>query len=137
MVESITALVVFLFLYTGISKYLEYQAFENTLSNSPLLKLAAAPIAAILPGIEILVVILLVREKTRLFGLITTLLLLSVFTCYIIYMVLFSPYLPCSCGGVISKLSWKAHIYFNLFFILITGVAIDRQYRLNREYTPR
>ncbi|MGN6801262.1 MAG: MauE/DoxX family redox-associated membrane protein [Ginsengibacter sp.] len=46
------------------------------------------------------------------------------FTTYLLYMILTKSTLPCSCGGAIQKLSWRQHIFFNTFFILISIVAI-------------
>jgi hypothetical protein len=34
--------------------------------------------------------------------------------------------LPCQCGGVISKMSWKEHVVFNAFFIVVNGLALKR-----------
>jgi putative oxidoreductase len=33
--------------------------------------------------------------------------------------------LPCSCGGVISSMSWKQHLVFNVHCIAINIVAIN------------
>jgi hypothetical protein len=35
-------------------------------------------------------------------------------------MFLLSPYLPCSCGGLIEALSWRQHIFFNLAVMAIS-----------------
>ncbi|MFX9224384.1 MauE/DoxX family redox-associated membrane protein, partial [Acinetobacter baumannii] len=51
------------------------------------------------------------------------------FTSYISYMVLFIPNLTCSCGGVIKEMSWRQHLGFNLFFIIISIVGILLQQR--------
>ncbi|WP_442892031.1 hypothetical protein [Chryseobacterium sp. VD8] len=32
--------------------------------------------------------------------------------------------MPCSCGGVIKNLTWPQHLIFNLFFVVITSLAI-------------
>lgn len=133
--ETITALIVFLFLYTGISKYYEFASFRNVLSESPLLKIFATGIAVILPGMEIAVVILLAIHRTRYWGLIASTTLLSIFTLYIVYMLFFSSYLPCSCGGVIGKLSWRSHIIFNLCFIILAVIALRNQRKLAAQGT--
>jgi hypothetical protein len=46
-------------------------------------------------------------------------------------MISFDKNLPCSCGGIISKLSWKQHIIFNLFFIVLSVIGIRFQKRMN------
>ena len=122
--EAIVALLVFLFSYTGIDKYWNNGQFRNALLNSILLKQLAQPISLILPGVEIILVIILTIPGTRLFGLKVTIVLLAIFTIYIIYMIMNAPHLPCSCGGIISKLSWKQHIFLNIIFIAFAYVAI-------------
>jgi len=39
-------------------------------------------------------------------------------------MLAFAPKLPCSCGGVIQKMTWGQHVIFNLFFTLLALVGI-------------
>jgi hypothetical protein len=38
-------------------------------------------------------------------------------------------YVPCSCGGVIRKLTWPQHLAFNLFFVAISAIGIILQHR--------
>lgn len=132
-VESITGFLVFLFLYTGISKYLEHGSFVKVLQKSILLGWAAGFIAATLPGFEIALVVLLVIPRTRLVGLWISFYLLLLFAIYLSYMVIFSPKLPCGCGGILTQLSWKGHIFFNLSCALLNWIAIRNQRRLLRE----
>jgi len=127
-IETITAILVFLFLYTALSKYTDLGAFKYSLSQSPLLNKFVGFIAIVLPAAEILTVVFLIIPKTRLKGLYISAGLLSAFTLYLTGMLMFSKDLPCGCGGVISSLSWKQHIFFNLFFILISILGI-RLYR--------
>ena len=49
---------------------------------------------------------------------------MTIFTLYIGYMVAFVPKLPCSCGGIIQKMSWNQHLIFNVGFILLGVYAI-------------
>jgi len=124
--EIASSLLILLFAYTAISKLFNYRAFARTLSESPLIHNGADTIAWLLPATELVVVLLLFFERTRKAGLYASLLLLVLFTLYLLYMVLFVADLPCSCGGVLSKMSWKQHLFFNLFFILINLIAIGR-----------
>jgi len=50
--------------------------------------------------------------------------LMTVFTLYIAYMLLFTPKLPCSCGGVLQQMTWKQHLLFNIGFTLLAAYAI-------------
>jgi hypothetical protein len=47
-------------------------------------------------------------------------------------MLAFDTSLPCSCGGIIAKLSWKEHVVFNLFFIANSVAGIKLQRKINR-----
>ncbi len=112
-----SSLLIVLFAYTATSKLNEYSAFAQTISESPLIHNGADTIAWLLPATELIVVLLLFFERTRRAGLYASLLLLVLFTLYLLYMVLFVADLPCSCGGVLRKMSWQQHVWFNLFFI--------------------
>jgi hypothetical protein len=123
-IQLATSLLILLFAYTAISKLLGYRAFARVLSESPLIHNGADNIAWLLPAAELIVVLLLFFEATRKIGLYASLFLLVMFTLYLLYMVLFADHLPCSCGGVLNKMSWKQHIFFNLSFIGINLIGI-------------
>lgn len=123
-IDIISALLLLLLLYTGISKLVEYEKFRDVLSTSPLLSGFAGIISRLLPVLEIFIAILLFVPATRFVGLISSFVLLLFLTGYLIILVFFAPRLPCNCGGVISSLNWTEHIFFNLFFILIAAVGI-------------
>ena len=119
-----SCLLIFLFTYTAVSKLADYSKFKAVLGESPLIHKGAGTIAWLLPATELIVVLLLFFERTRKAGLYTSLLLLVLFTLYLLYMILFVADLPCSCGGVLSKMSWQQHAWFNLFFIGVNVLAL-------------
>jgi len=123
-IETITVLNIILFLYTGIDKIMDYNIFKEQLAVSPILNFAAKPVALLLPGVELIVVIMLIIPRWRLKGLYTGLTLFVFFTGYIIALFSISKEMPCSCGGVIQLLSWKQHIVFNAAFIGLNLWAI-------------
>src|SRR4051812_47796926 len=108
-IEVISILFMILFLYTGISKLMEYPVFEEQLKES-ILKPIAPFVAWALPVIELVVVLFLLIPNWRLKGLYLSLALMTAFTAYVIGLVSFSHELPCSCGGILQELSWKQHI---------------------------
>jgi putative oxidoreductase len=128
--QLICGLLIFLFVYTASSKLLHFQSFQLVLSRSPLLHNFSRVIAWVLPLGELLISGLLFFEKTRRVGLHASLITLLSFTLYILYMLLFIPRLPCSCGGILQQLTWKQHCFLNLFFIGLSGVGIVIQKRL-------
>lgn len=120
----IACLLIVLFSYTALSKLFHYTFFRMVLGQAPLLKTGAAVTAVLLPLTELFIALLLVFPVTRLRGLYASLALLSLFTAYLLYMIVFAPHLPCSCGGVIGKMSWRQHLVFNGVFIGLTVVGI-------------
>lgn len=121
-----SSLLVLLYSYTAISKFAAYETFKATLRRSPIIDQGADTIAWLLPAAELIVVLLLFFEWTRKAGLYASLMLLVLFTLYLLYMVLFVANLPCSCGGVLSKMSWEEHIWFNVFFVVINLISLGR-----------
>ncbi len=113
-----------LFLYAAISKVLDYETFSVQLAQSPLLSAYAGVIAWAVPGLEILIAILLTIPKYRIPALYAAFTLMVMFTAYIYIILNFSDFVPCSCGGVLEKLSWTQHLFFNIFFIILAGVAV-------------
>jgi uncharacterized membrane protein YphA (DoxX/SURF4 family) len=134
-VEIISVLFIILFLYTGISKLMEYGVFEEQIADSPILKPIAPVIAWGLPLTEFLVTILLIIPRWRLKGLYASLILMIAFTLYIGAIMTFNKELPCSCGGIISELSWQGHLVFNSIFILLafTGVVLEKRIRRSQK----
>lgn len=126
-----SSLLILLFTYTAISKLTDYANFVRFIDESSPIHKGADTIGWLLPVTELVVVLLLFFERTRRAGLYASLLLLVLFTLYLLYMVLFVADLPCSCGGVLRKMSWQQHVWFNLFFILINLIALgpERIYR--------
>lgn len=130
-IELIVALYVVLFLYTGISKVMEYDVFREQMKESRFLEPMASLVARGLPIVEFLLVMMLVVPRWRLKGFYASTGLMIAFTLYIIALMSFNDQLPCSCGGVLAALSWGLHIVFNSVFIIlgIVGVMLERKVR--------
>ncbi|SFD56092.1 hypothetical protein SAMN05518672_102425 [Chitinophaga sp. CF118] len=122
-IDIICALLIFLFIYTGISKLLDYNTFRRQLGQSPFITFYAPLLAWMLPLGEIIIAGMLSFNRTRLSGLYLSFFLLCLFTFYLGAMLQLSYYIPCSCGGVLQSLSWQAHIILNIAFILLAAVG--------------
>ncbi|WP_412468787.1 MauE/DoxX family redox-associated membrane protein [Pedobacter sp. KLB.chiD] len=126
--EITVLLLVVLFLYTGLSKFIDFKGFTRDLNNQPFPNSFTPFLRWAVPLTEIAIVGALIYDKTRLIGLYASLVLMSLFTIYTALVLLHVfAYVPCSCGGVIKHLSWPQHLLFNLFFVLITSIAIKQQ----------
>jgi hypothetical protein len=131
-IEIICSLLVILFVYAGLSKLINITTFKLQLGQSPYLSRFPGFIGLIVPVMELAVAFLLVFKKTRLAGLYFSFFLMLLFTGYIYIMLHFSYYVPCSCGGVLSMMSWEQHLTFNLFFTLIalSGILLFPKSRI-------
>jgi uncharacterized membrane protein YphA (DoxX/SURF4 family) len=129
LVEIIAFLFIILFLYTGISKLMDYSIFKEQIALSPILSPVANWVAVILPGTEIVVSLLLFIPRSRSAGLYASLVLMTLFTGYIVYILIFNDRLPCTCGGVLEALSWKQHLFLNIFLVglALTGIILKRK----------
>lgn len=121
-------LLVILYLYTAVSKLLNYPETALQMSTSPFITHYAHLLAWGIPLLEILVTILLIVDKTRLVGFYAALFLMMLFTGYVFAMMHYSYYLPCSCGGILSLLTWTAHLWVNIIFTIIalTGTILEK-----------
>jgi uncharacterized membrane protein YphA (DoxX/SURF4 family) len=123
-VDLICYLYVLLFLYAATSKLLDYENSELQMSRSPIISDYAFFLVWFVPAIEILISILLIVPRTILLGLYLSAALMCAFTIYIIAILNFSKTIPCSCGGVLSSLTWSQHLIFNIVFIFLGFATI-------------
>jgi putative oxidoreductase len=129
--ESLSFCLILLFAYTASSKLLDFNQFKVEMYGQTLPHEVATLLIWLLPGMEMLVSLLLLFEKTRLAGFYASGVLMAVFTGYISLVLLnYFSRVPCSCGGVIKALGWKLHLVFNLLFLLLSVAGI---YLSNRE----
>jgi uncharacterized membrane protein YphA (DoxX/SURF4 family) len=131
-IEIIASLLVLLFIYAALSKFFDFDEFRLQLGKSPFITNYAGAIAWILPIFEIILGLALIYKRTRLIGFYASLFLMTSFTAYIFCMLHYSYYIPCSCGGILSKMGWNAHFWFNLGFVAIsiTGIYLETNYQV-------
>lgn len=135
--EIIGYLLILLFVFAGVTKFMEGDRFFNNLNNSPIIpgKAIATILSWAVPILEIVVATLIAWPKTRLKGLYGALGLMILFTLYVAGIVFFSPYAPCSCGGIITLLSWPQHLILDMGLILLSIIGIKLyMYRKRNEF---
>ncbi|WP_438940041.1 MauE/DoxX family redox-associated membrane protein [Chitinophaga hostae] len=113
-----------LFLYTGIDKLYHQSQFKDALQKSPVLSGYATLLAWSLPTSELFIALLLFMPQTRRYGFKASVLLLSAFTLYLGYMMVFAPKLPCMCAGLLESLSWRMHLVLNVVLIVIAILGL-------------
>lgn len=123
-IEVIAFSFIVLFAYAAMNKSLDFKTFQIQMGQSPLL----LGLQAIVPWFVIIseacVTIMLAIAKTRLLGLYGSLSLMTMFSGYIIAILNFSDFVPCSCGGILEKLGWTEHLTFNIAIMVLAIVGI-------------
>ena len=123
-IDVICFLYILLFIYASVNKLLDFQNFQVQIGQSPLLSVYAGWMSWLVIFIEILIAVLLIFPNSRSIGLWTAFNLMLMFTIYIFIILHYSSYVPCSCGGVLEKMTWDIHLIFNLFFVSLAGLAL-------------
>lgn len=123
-------LLVLLFLYASVSKYVDFKGFKDAMHNQPFPLWLSNFFIWTVPPFEILISFAIVSHfiragKIRKYGLYGSLFLMSAFTLYTL-LVLAHTFgrVPCSCGGIINGLKWWQHSIFNLFFVGVSLLAL-------------
>ena len=123
-VEVISILFVLLFIYAAVSKLADFQKFQVRLGKSPLLAPFVSAVTWLVPSTEVLIALLLTIKRFQLAALYFSFSLMIAFTVYIITILNFSEYIPCSCGGILQNMNWHQHLVFNSIFIILGIVAV-------------
>jgi len=113
-----------LFLYSAGDKLYDLGKFRTQLGQSPLLTSFASSVAWTIPIVEVTIAILVIIHRTTLVGLFASLNLMVMFTTYIIMIMNYSEYVPCSCNGILEGATWAQHLVFNIIFVLFGIVGI-------------
>lgn len=121
--NTITYACIVLFTYAAVSKGLDFENFQVQLGQSPLLSAFAGFISYAVIITELLIVICLSIKQTRLIALLGSFMLMIAFTTYIVIIINFSPFVPCSCGGILDKMGWNSHLIFNIIFAFLAAIA--------------
>ncbi|HRE67739.1 MAG TPA: DoxX family membrane protein [Cyclobacteriaceae bacterium] len=126
-IEIISFLFILLFVYAALNKLVDYQKFKIQIGQSPLLTGFGDTIPWMVIVVELVVSIMLITPRLRLSAFFSSFCLMTMFTAYVVAILKFSPYVPCSCGGVLEKLGWTEHLIFNGAFLILSGVAVVKQ----------
>ena len=135
--DIISALFVLLFLYAAISKLKDYEKFQIQLGKSPILSTFAFFFAGLVPALEIGIAMLLMIKRLQLLALYAAFSLMVIFSVYIVFILNFGEYIPCSCGGVLANFSWTQHFWFNIAFVILGVIGVLIYPYQNKVFTAR
>lgn len=115
---------ILLFVYAAISKLIDFENFRVQIAQSPLLSAFGGFIAyAVIVG-ELLIALLLCFPKTRILGLYLFWGFMVAFSVYIYLILNYSPFVPCSCGGILEKMGWREHLWFNIIISVLAIISV-------------
>lgn len=139
LIEIIASLLVILFLYTGLNKLFEHTTFRYQLSISPwpLLASLSGIVSWALPIGEVLLAAMFLITAFRMTAFIASAILFATFLAYLGILLSSGTNLPCTCGGIISSMSWNAHLWFNTacLSLCIAGIFLVRNtYRILNQH---
>lgn len=123
-IDAICWLYILLFVYAAVSKLIDYEHFTIEIAKSPLLGALANIVPISVIAVELFASVLLLLNKYRFWGLAIAFALMVSFTIYIVIILNWSSFIPCSCGGILSDLGWWEHLAFNLIFLLLAAAAL-------------
>lgn len=122
--QVIPLFLIVLFAYTGTSKLIQHHIFLQQLDKIKILHDFKLIISYFIPLIEIITAMLLLFDLTRYIGLLFSVILMMLFTVYVL-LILSGNRIPCSCGGIISKMNWTQHLYFNSIFLILSLTSLS------------
>ncbi|WP_231426446.1 MauE/DoxX family redox-associated membrane protein [Pedobacter sp. Leaf250] len=120
--------------YAAISKILDFKTFSQQIIRQFSPTEIGILIAYAIPCIELLIIALLIFKSTIHYGVKLSTGLIGIFTLYIGFMVFgFAGQVPCSCGGILEKMSWKVHFVFNILFLITHLIPLSLINTLRKE----
>jgi hypothetical protein len=131
-------MLILLLFFTGLGKVLNHAAFVSQLHKQPLPQWTIVILSYLLPVLELGTVLLICIPQVRIWGLGLAILLMTAYSiyAYLAYIEIYG-YVPCACGKVFEKMSWKQHFQFNLAVTLFAAPAWLMEYKLknrNKNY---
>lgn len=123
-VEVICLLYVLLFVYAAVTKLLDFENFQVQLGQSPLLSAFAIWVSYLVPLTELIIALMLLTARFRSIALLGAFGLMTMFSAYIFIILHYSSFVPCSCGGILEKMTWNIHLVFNIVFVVLAALAI-------------
>ena len=138
-VEIISAILILLFVYAGITKLVDHRSFLFQLSISPNTKEYRVWLAWTLPLAELALVGLLLIKRWRLAGLYGAVIL---FGTYLYAILNFKYFVPWISGGILTRISYKPHLILDSLFLTLSVIGalvatlISARKRHDLQYKP-
>jgi uncharacterized membrane protein YphA (DoxX/SURF4 family) len=130
-------LLTLLWSYAVFAKLADLKLYQLQMKEQPFPYSIQQLLSYLVPILELTAGTLLIFNKHK-WGLWLSLTLILGFTIYItLILTHVFPNAPCSCGGFISKMSWKSHLYFNMLLFLINIGCLIKIIKKERRLSGR
>jgi len=118
-----------LFVYAALSKLFTFNTYIYDLKRSAYIGEFSWLLSYALPALELTIAVTLLIDRTRTLALYASAALMFLFTLYVGLLLRTVDYEPCTCGALIRELSWKQHLWFNIFFTILSllGILLERK----------
>jgi len=127
--ELIYAMLVILWSYASVTKLSNMERSRLQMLNQIFPPWIAEVLAWLVPLTELLLAILLLFRGTRPKALFGSLFLLVAFSGYVgLVMTGIFGRIPCSCGGILTGMSYSVHLVFNLCYTAIAAAGLYLQH---------
>lgn len=132
LIQLAVFVLVIIWTYSGLEKLLDWNRSWNAFHNQTFPSDLADILSYVVPISELVLALLLVLGNTRWWGLMGSLLLLTVFATYVglVWWGAF-PRVPCNCAGFMESMGWGAHLVMNLFLlsmaVAVLGIGYGKQ----------
>ena len=130
--ELIIFILILIWAYTFASKIFDFDTFNRQIKGAYLLSAGGNVLPYILQAGHLGIVILLLNKNWRKAGLLSSLMVLTIYTAYLIYILKFAPSIPCSCIAVIRGMNWNDQLYFNFIALAINFIGLITFFSLKR-----
>lgn len=122
--DFIALIFIILFASVGGSKFFNLEKFKETFEFMPFMRPFAWILTIFIPLIEIFTAALFFWEKYRKTAIIISIILMSAFTLFTMFITKYAGTSPCTCGGIIQFLSWKNHLRANIALLSLGVIGL-------------
>jgi hypothetical protein len=124
LVHILSALFILVFIYASVSKLMDIEAYRSQIGQARILSSHKNYLSVFIPSAEIIISFAIAADRLRLIGLYSFYFLMTLFSFYILWVLFYSENVPCSCGGILERMTWTGHLAFNILFSLGAFFAI-------------
>ncbi|REC61808.1 hypothetical protein DRF65_13805 [Chryseobacterium pennae] len=122
--EIVVFILILTWVYTFASKVFDFETFGRQIRGAYLLSSGGNLLPYILQLVHAGIILMLLNKSWRRLGLITSMVVLVLYTGYLIYVLKFAPSIPCSCIALFNWMNWNDQLYFNLIILAINIIGL-------------